>query len=207
MISSKARSILQELFLFCIETQPRNSILHRHAVFIRSNSISHRTLLGGLKPNSSVIPFNISNPTRSHLPAEESPTTPKHSEPLSIEKQVQNESEYLSLAIADAGSAICNLNETSCGGVFRGTWTSLRKIYGNDGMRGLYRGVVPSMWGASLSLGFYLATYDSIKDQMQRHIDNSNGYMQPNDSNDAHKVKSASRLTPARHLVASIVEM
>ncbi|KAI8836927.1 mitochondrial carrier domain-containing protein [Chytriomyces cf. hyalinus JEL632] len=97
------------------------------------------------------------------------------------------------------------VNETSRGGIFRGTWTSLRKIYGNDGMRGLYRGIVPSMWGASLSWGFYFATYDSIKDQMQRYIDKSNGYIEPKDSNDAHKVKSASRLTPAHHLVASTI--
>ncbi|KAI8610696.1 mitochondrial folate transporter/carrier-like protein [Chytriomyces sp. MP71] len=99
------------------------------------------------------------------------------------------------------------VNDRDRGGIFRGTFSALRSIYSHDGIRGLYRGIVPSMLGASISWGFYFATYDSIKEHMQRYIDSTNGtpLLSTSSDSNAPKATTASRLTPVHHLIASSI--
>lgn len=50
---------------------------------------------------------------------------------------------------------------------YRGVLDAFRQIVRQDGVSGVYRGVVPNIWGAGVSWGFYFLFYNSIKTWMQ----------------------------------------
>ncbi|XP_074656301.1 solute carrier family 25 member 32-like [Tubulanus polymorphus] len=51
--------------------------------------------------------------------------------------------------------------------VYYGMLHALRSIYVKDGVRGLYAGVVPNVWGAGSAWGFYFFFYNAGKNWMQ----------------------------------------
>ncbi|KAJ3058625.1 hypothetical protein HDU98_005283, partial [Podochytrium sp. JEL0797] len=87
------------------------------------------------------------------------------------------------------------------GGIFRGTLSALGKIRAQDGFRGLYRGLPANVIASTVAWGFYFTCYDHIKNEMQHQIDRKNGHTPTYDST----IKTASKLTPLHHLVASAV--
>ena len=45
--------------------------------------------------------------------------------------------------------------------------TIVRSVLRNDGVRGLYRGVTPSLIGATMAWGLYFPIYNGITDQLK----------------------------------------
>ncbi|OWF34946.1 mitochondrial folate transporter/carrier-like isoform X2 [Mizuhopecten yessoensis] len=50
---------------------------------------------------------------------------------------------------------------------YKGILDAFLQIARKDGVTGIYRGVVPNVWGAGISWGFYFLFYNSIKTWMQ----------------------------------------
>ncbi|XP_069107187.1 solute carrier family 25 member 32-like isoform X2 [Argopecten irradians] len=50
---------------------------------------------------------------------------------------------------------------------YNGIFDAFLQIIRKDGVTGIYRGVVPNVWGAGMSWGFYFLFYNSIKTWMQ----------------------------------------
>lgn len=46
---------------------------------------------------------------------------------------------------------------------YRGIWHCMRSIWQQEGLRGLYQGVTPNVWGAGASWGLYFFFYNAIK--------------------------------------------
>ena len=53
--------------------------------------------------------------------------------------------------------------------VYRGSLSIIRSIVRNDGWKGLYRGVGPSLIGASLSWGLYFPIYNKVTDSLKKY--------------------------------------
>jgi len=53
--------------------------------------------------------------------------------------------------------------------VYRGSFSIIRSIVRNDGWKGLYRGVSPSLIGASLSWGLYFPIYNKVTDSLKKY--------------------------------------
>ncbi|KAI9341101.1 mitochondrial carrier domain-containing protein [Obelidium mucronatum] len=98
------------------------------------------------------------------------------------------------------------VNDKDKGGIFRGTLRALRTIKAEDGFRGLYRGLTANFLGATAAWGFYFSCYDSIKNQMQIYVDNHSATpVVQSFTPDGKPIKTASRLTPTHHLIASTI--
>lgn len=50
---------------------------------------------------------------------------------------------------------------------YRGIWNALTTISKTEGFRGLYKGVVPNLWGSGSSWGLYFLFYNTIKSVLQ----------------------------------------
>ncbi|XP_067940068.1 solute carrier family 25 member 32-like [Watersipora subatra] len=60
------------------------------------------------------------------------------------------------------------VNDGSCHRpVYKGWIDCGRQVFATEGFVGLYKGVTPNIWGASLSWGFYFFFYNNIKSSMQ----------------------------------------
>uniref|UniRef100_A0A4W4E3J9 Solute carrier family 25 member 32 n=2 Tax=Electrophorus electricus TaxID=8005 RepID=A0A4W4E3J9_ELEEL len=46
---------------------------------------------------------------------------------------------------------------------YRGIWHCMRSIWQQEGLRGLYQGVTPNVWGSGASWGLYFFFYNAIK--------------------------------------------
>ena len=53
--------------------------------------------------------------------------------------------------------------------VYRGSLSIIRSIVRNDGLKALYRGVSPSVIGASLSWGLYFPVYNKVTDSLKKY--------------------------------------
>ncbi|EEZ98536.1 solute carrier family 25 member 32 [Tribolium castaneum] len=51
---------------------------------------------------------------------------------------------------------------------YSGIWNAFTTIFRQEGPRGLYRGVVPNVWGAGSSWGLYFLFYTTIKTKIQK---------------------------------------
>ncbi|XP_044259641.1 mitochondrial folate transporter/carrier-like [Tribolium madens] len=67
---------------------------------------------------------------------------------------------------------------------YSGIWNAFTTIFRQEGLHGLYRGVVPNVWGAGSSWGLYFLFYTTIKTKIQKGNANT-------------------ALSPAQHLLAA----
>lgn len=51
---------------------------------------------------------------------------------------------------------------------YRGIWNALTTISKTEGLKGLYKGVVPNLWGSGSAWGLYFLFYNTIKSTLQK---------------------------------------